>query len=302
MRVQVENYKTKKWQYISYLGHTVLKKKSSHGLWQKYLRIFRDVWQKYTCIKIWPVCELRTSVKMQWDFLVVCMHTIFEKHITIHYFVFMWFVFAITVGVPLAMFELHTVSPVHRGFFCSDPTIRYPLKPSTFNTLLMLSLGVGVPIAVVIVFYNKGKTKLIYVIYSQTWANDHLARTTTCLKDHQITVPRDVPIFHTQDYLSNKTIFAMRIKTNFCRLWTHFTIKSDLQATTTCHGYLLKLQGTDDIDSLACDISLALNPKLLPNVWQTSGFLSAHVSLTDTYDCFHTSLTHNLDAPTCNPL
>lgn len=56
---------------------------------------------------------------------------------------------ASTGGLPLAAFNLGKVRPYHRGFFCSDDTIRYPFHNSTVTSTVLYSVGLTLPIGCV---------------------------------------------------------------------------------------------------------------------------------------------------------
>ncbi|ELU17524.1 hypothetical protein CAPTEDRAFT_97189, partial [Capitella teleta] len=64
-------------------------------------------------------------------------------------------------GIPLLLCETHVLKPFKRGFFCDDPSIHYPFHPSTFNSLVALILGSGIPVAVILtveyIHYHRSK-------------------------------------------------------------------------------------------------------------------------------------------------
>ncbi|VVC44560.1 Hypothetical protein CINCED_3A021318 [Cinara cedri] len=53
------------------------------------------------------------------------------------------------VGFPVLMFYMFG-SPYHRGFFCSDESIRYPFKESTVSSKVLYSVGLGLPTLVIL--------------------------------------------------------------------------------------------------------------------------------------------------------
>eukprot|EP00914_Ancora_sagittata_P029501 GHVO01058394.1.p1 GENE.GHVO01058394.1~~GHVO01058394.1.p1 ORF type:complete len:324 (+),score=28.10 GHVO01058394.1:22-993(+) len=66
-----------------------------------------------------------------------------------------------TIGLPIVLCELHVLKPYKRGFFCNDPSIHYPLQSSTFNSLVALILGGGIPTVVILAveFVRSNRTK-----------------------------------------------------------------------------------------------------------------------------------------------
>uniref|UniRef100_W8BAN9 Putative phosphatidate phosphatase n=1 Tax=Ceratitis capitata TaxID=7213 RepID=W8BAN9_CERCA len=67
----------------------------------------------------------------------------------------------IVLIVPIIIFEF-VIEPFHRGFFCSDETIRYPFHKNTITTAILAVIVVGVPAIIIIIveftlFHRRGR-------------------------------------------------------------------------------------------------------------------------------------------------
>lgn len=56
------------------------------------------------------------------------------------------------LGIGIILFKFVLKEAYHRGFYCDDETIRYPYKPSTISTGLLMALSVPLPIITILLF------------------------------------------------------------------------------------------------------------------------------------------------------
>ena len=56
--------------------------------------------------------------------------------------------------LPAIILELGAFEPFHRGYFCSDDSIRYPFKKSTIPYGVVVFIGLGVPSFAVGILFN----------------------------------------------------------------------------------------------------------------------------------------------------
>lgn len=53
-------------------------------------------------------------------------------------------------GLPFIIIETSTIKPYHRGFYCNDESIKYPLKTGeTINDAVLCAVGIVIAILAV---------------------------------------------------------------------------------------------------------------------------------------------------------
>lgn len=53
-------------------------------------------------------------------------------------------------GLPFLIIETSTIKPYHRGFYCNDDSIKYPLKTGeTINDAVLCAVGIVIAILAV---------------------------------------------------------------------------------------------------------------------------------------------------------
>nr|KAF6378779.1 hypothetical protein mMyoMyo1_009687 [Myotis myotis] len=63
-------------------------------------------------------------------------------------------------GLPFLIIETSTIKPYHRGFYCSDDSIKYPLKTGeTINDAVLCAVGIVIAILAVFFVSDLFKTK-----------------------------------------------------------------------------------------------------------------------------------------------
>ena len=56
----------------------------------------------------------------------------------------------IFLAIPIAVLRF-SVDPVKRGFFCNDEDLAHPLQESTVSSSVLVIVGVGLPIALIVI-------------------------------------------------------------------------------------------------------------------------------------------------------
>ena len=76
-------------------------------------------------------------------------------------------------GLPFLIIETSTIKPYHRGFYCNDESIKYPLKTGeTINDAVLCA--VGIVIAILAVSARAAMLHLsdfLCVVFQDIWAN-----------------------------------------------------------------------------------------------------------------------------------
>ncbi|XP_015340429.1 phospholipid phosphatase 3 isoform X1 [Marmota marmota marmota] len=72
----------------------------------------------------------------------------------------------VAAGLPFIIIETSTIQPYHRGFYCSDESIKYPLKTGeTINDAVLCAVGIVIAILAIItgefyrIYYLKEKSR-----------------------------------------------------------------------------------------------------------------------------------------------
>ncbi|XP_028339866.1 phospholipid phosphatase 3 isoform X3 [Physeter macrocephalus] len=70
-------------------------------------------------------------------------------------------------GLPFIIIETSTIKPYHRGFYCNDESIKYPLKTGeTINDAVLCAVGIVIAILAIIT----GEFYRIYYLKEKSWS------------------------------------------------------------------------------------------------------------------------------------
>lgn len=122
--------------------------------------------------------------------------------------------------ITFIVFEFTTVKAYRNGFFCNDPSIRYPLKPDTISTELLILINVIVSMSVIVVVEqivtHETRSLQIFSTRDQHW----LPR--LCKANHLWPIRAIKVMLILTWYIMANTILTDVIKVTVGRLRPHF--------------------------------------------------------------------------------